>query len=165
MHGILQYLRLIASLQCVVWQEPVNNAGTTSAPSTEDEMEVEGTGSGTTATTSATASHPKWPTEIDLVCVSGAKVRIKSQSGILQTIFRDALEFVRQDLLFKHAFPSPSDIPCVLRKCLVESARRNTSVRGQHNQLAAYVHHRLLTDVAYEANMIRLVSHIISSIT
>lgn len=137
----------------------------TSSLSTSDKTEanavdvsMEGSGGGATDTTSATASHPTWPVEIEVVWVPGSKMKLSRQSALLTAIFRDAFENVRKDLLFQHAFPSPPVIPAMVRKCVVDAARKHTFLAGHYNASAACVHQRVLSDEDYEAKMIRLVS-------
>lgn len=110
----------------------------------------------------ASRSHRTWPAEIDLVCVDSGKLKLSVQSQLLKLIIKEAFENLRQELLFDGAFPTPKDIPRVVRKCLVNAARDH-STRGGHNASAACVHHRLLTDIDYEIKMGQLVSAITST--
>lgn len=123
-------------------------------------------GSGATGTTVATLPQPVWPADSNLVYVSGTnKVKISLQSRLLQTIFHDAFENVRFELLFKHAFPDAVAIPRVVRRALIDAAESNMFRDGRYNASAAAVHQRLLAHDDYLTSMIRLVSSIISSMT
>ena len=129
-------------------------------------MSQVGNGSGTMNTILATITQPNWPTETDLVHVTGMnKVKLSLQSHLLQAIFHDTFENVRRELLFGHAFPDAVGIPTMMRKCLVAAAKSCTFFEGRYNASAACIHQRLLSHDDYQARMTRLVSSITSSMT
>jgi hypothetical protein len=120
-----------------------------------------GNSSGVTNTGLTIATQPTWPIETELVYITGTnRVKLGLQSRLLQTIFHDAFENIRRDLLFEHAFPDAIAIPTVVRKALVSAAEMNMFRHGHYNPSAAAVHQRLLSHPDYEAQMIRLVSTI-----
>jgi hypothetical protein len=97
-------------------------------------------GNSSAAKDTVTVTQPIWPTETDLVYVTGTnKVKLSLQSRLLQAIFKDAFENVRRDLLFEHAFPDAVAIPAVVRKALVSAAEANTFCDGRYNASAAAV--------------------------
>jgi hypothetical protein len=120
----------------------------------------------TTLATVPQVSQSSWPTEIELVYVTGTtKVKLSLQGRILQTIIRDAFENLRSDLLFENAFPDSAVISRMIRGSLVRAAEGRTFVNGQYNASAACVHQRLLSDEEYESKMIHLVSEVASNLT
>jgi hypothetical protein len=122
--------------------------------------------SGTAGTTLTTVPSPNWPSETELVYVDGTnRIKLSVQSEILRSIFHTAFENVRYSLIFEHAFPIAVIIPCILRKAVVAAAETHRFANGRYNSLAACVHQRMLSDVEYEAKMIRLVSIITSRMT
>ena len=140
------------------WQGQVDVPPLTPSPLDSGETteldDGQGNGSGVIA-----VSQPTWPIETDLVYVTGTnRIKLSLQRPLLQSIFHDAFENVRCALLFDYAFPDAVAIPRILRGCVVDAAESNTFVDGRHNELAACVHQRLLSDDVYEAKMIRLVS-------
>jgi len=146
-----------------LWQEQDLNPGPTSSPLSAGEVTVVDdinrtqVGNSSAAKDTATVTQPIWPTETDLVYVTGTnKVKLSLQSRLLQAIFKDAFENVRRDLLFEHAFPDAVAIPAVVRKALVSAAEANTFCDGRYNASAAAVHQRLLSHDDYQAKMIRL---------
>ncbi|KAN0102412.1 hypothetical protein V8E52_011970 [Russula decolorans] len=146
-----------------LWQEQDLNPGPTSSPLSAGEVTVVDdinrtqVGNSSAAKDTATVTQPIWPTETDLVYVTGTnKVKLSLQSRLLQAIFKDAFENVRRDLLFEHAFPDAVAIPAVVRKVLVSAAEANTFCDGRYNASAAAVHQRLLSHDDYQAKMIRL---------
>jgi hypothetical protein len=155
-----------------VWQSAVQTREPTSSPLSDgDETEVDDANgppenNGVTVTTVATTSesHPAWHVETNLV-FTGTKVKLFKQTNILRAIFHESFDNVRKDLILKHAFPDPIAMPCMLRKCLVDAARKHTMIDGHYNVSAAHIHQRILSDVVYEANMIRLVSGFTSTTT
>ena len=109
--------------------------------------------------TNATRSYPQWPKEIDVVIKDdGRKVKLVHQSRLLQDIFKDAFGNIRNDLLFKDAFPDAVATPKMVRGGLVTAAQDYTIHNGIYNASAACVHQCLLSDVDYEIVMARLVS-------
>ena len=162
-----------------MWKGQVDNPGPTSSPSSAGiATEVDDTDSSqvgassatnnttTVANDTTTVPQPIWPTESNLVYVTGSnKVKLSLQSALLQTIFKDAFEKVRCDLLFKHAFPDSFAIPLVVRKALVTAAEDNMYRNGRYNPSAAAVHQRLLCHDDYQSRMLRLVSSITFCIT
>ncbi|KAN0114068.1 hypothetical protein V8E52_007044, partial [Russula decolorans] len=127
-----------------LWQEQDLNPGPTSSPLSAGEVTVVDdinrtqVGNSSAAKDTVTVTQPIWPTETDLVYVTGTnKVKLSLQSRLLQAIFKDAFENVRRDLLFEHAFPDAVAIPAVVRKALVSAAEANTFCDGRYNASAA----------------------------
>jgi hypothetical protein len=119
----------------------------------------ESNNSGATGTTLTTVPSPTWPIETDVIYVDGTnRIKLSVQSTLLRSIFHTAFENVRCSLVFEHAFPVAVVIPCILRKAVVAAAEAHRYANGRYNSSAACVHQRLLSDVDYEAKMIRLVS-------
>ncbi|KAN0111331.1 hypothetical protein V8E52_008606 [Russula decolorans] len=146
-----------------LWQEQDLNPGPTSSPLSAGEVTVVDdinrtqVGNSSAAKDTVTVTQPIWPTETDLVYVTGTnKVKLSLQSRLLQAIFKDAFENVCHDLLFEHAFPDAVAIPAVVRKALVSAAEANMFCDGRYNASAATVHQRLLSHDDYQAKMIRL---------
>ena len=99
-----------------------------------------------------------WPTDTDIVCAAGMNIKISLQSHLLQVIFHNAIEGIHCYLLFEQAFPKPTTIPSMVRKCIVDAVWDLTTCGGRYNASAACVHQHILSDINYHDKIICLVS-------
>jgi hypothetical protein len=123
----------------------------------------EGNNSGAMVTTLTTVPSPQWPIDTDVIYVNGTnRLKLSVQPRVLQKFFHTAFENLRKGLVFYHAFPNPTTLPRMLRKAVTDAAEIHTYVDGRYDSSAACVHQRILTDVEYETQMVKLVSIITS---
>jgi hypothetical protein len=100
----------------------------------------------------APQSSPLWPTETNIVFVTGMnRVILTLQHPLLHAVIQEGFEILRASLLFDHAFPDGNMILSVVKDSLVAAAK-------YHLPRAGNIYECLMADDGYAAKIWPLVS-------
>ena len=137
--------------------EPMQPSSQGQADDADTSQEDDGSGVIDTTLAPELPNSP-WPAETNIVLLPGTnRMMLMNQRPLIRLIIQDAMDKVRADLLFRHAFPDPAVALSTIRDSLLTSAA--------HYPSASSIYRRLLFDEAYMTAIVPLVSSPILEMT